>query len=158
MTMQSTRGGMANCEIRRAARRIKNFAGVFPANHNPLSLIKTFPCSFIINSRSISPHSGHWLAFYLISPSSLEFFDSLAQPLAHYPIIASYFSNFITRLSNTRVVLQSSESSLCGEYCIAFLHLRSNRHLRFSSIISLLFKKTHSRESFVSRYRLLLNK
>ena len=147
--------GMKNLEIRRAARRIRNFVGVFPANLNPLHLIKSFPCSFIINSEPVSSHSGHWLAFYLLSPTRLEFFDSLSQPLNHYPLVASYFSLFSSILCNTTIALQSHKSSLCGEYCIAFLYLRSIQRLSFSHIIQLLYKKAHSRDSYVSRYRLL---
>ena len=155
MASSSRRGGMANLEIRRAARRIKNFVGVFPANQNPLTLIKSFPCSFIMNSQPVSSHSGHWLAFYIISSTRLEFFDSLSQPLIHYPLVASYFSHFSSILSNTSLLLQSPISSLCGEYCITFLYLRTIHHLSFSHIIKLLHKKAHSRDSFVSRFRLL---
>ena len=158
MTIKTAGGGMTNSELRSAMRGVKNFLGVIPANENPLPLIKNFPCCFIMNSNPVSARSGHWLAFYIISPTRLEFFDSLAQPLSHYSNLTSYFSRFSSVFANTRFVLQSSESSLCGEFCITFLHLRSNRHIRFTRIISFLFKKSHSRERFVSKYRLLINK
>ena len=154
----SRRGsGMANWEIRRAMRKLKNFVGAFPSNHNPIPLVKSFPCSFIMNSNPVS-NSGHWLAFYLISPTHLEFFDSLAHPLSHYFNLSCYFTQFTTIISNTRLVLQSRESSLCGEFCITFLHLRSRYHMHYSKIISLLHKKysnSFSRDTFVSRFGLL---
>ena len=147
---------MANWELRRAMRKIKNFVGAFPSNQNPIPLIKSFPCSFIMNSNPLS-NAGHWLAFYLVSPTHLEFFDSLALPLSHYYNLSGYFTQFTTIISNTRLVLQSRESSLCGEYCLAFLHLRSSKLIHFSRIISLLHKKysnSFSRDSFVSRFGL----
>lgn len=148
--------GLSNAQIGKAMRRVRNFLGVFSANQNPLILIKSFPCCFIMNTKP-APLSGHWLAFYLLSPTRLEFFDSLGFPLAHYAHLSSYFSQFISVHSNTNNILQSSNSSLCGEYCIAFLQLRSISHIQFTKIICLLSRKTNSlRDSYVSRFRLLL--
>ena len=151
--MATGMSGMANSQIRRAMRRVRNFLGVFAANENPLNRIKSFPCCFIMNSESIHT-DGHWLAFYLLSPRRLEFFDSLGFPLSHYSLVASYFTHFTSIIHSTSF-LQTSKSPLCGEYCIAFLHLRSIPHrLRFSHIISYLLHKNNSCDSFVSRFGL----
>ena len=151
--MATGSSGMANSQISKAMRRVRNFLGVFAANENPLILIKSFPCCFIMNSEPLHT-DGHWLAFYLLSPRRLEFFDSLGFPLSHYSLLARYFTHFTSSIHSSSV-LQSTKSPLCGEYCIAFLHLRSIPHpLRFSHIISYLLHKNNSRDSFVSRFGL----
>ena len=103
--------------------------------------------------------SGHWLAFYLVSPFQLEYFDSYGHHLSSYPLILNYFASLFTNLNYTfsNNKLQSLTSSVCGDYCITFLHLRI-RNYSFSQIINLFIKfpSIHSLDSFVHCYSLLI--
>ena len=146
---------MSNNELRSALHSYRQFIGVFSADSNPLPYVRSFPCCFIMNTSPIFiADVGHWLAFYFLSPTSLEFFDSLGQPLSSYPNLSTYFSH-ITHVSSNNLPLQSASSALCGDYCVTFLSLRMS-HLTFPHIITLLLNhKGNSREAFVRQVRLL---
>ena len=146
---------LSNLQISRCMRRFSQFLGVFPSNINPLHFISSFPCCFIMNSISQS-QGGHWLACYLISPHHLEFFDSLGNPLNSYIEISHYFSQINNIISN-KFILQTTMSTLCGDFAISFLSLRMSG-FSYSTIIHIFkkYSKGISRNSFVRRIRLLL--
>ena len=146
---------LSNLQISRSMRRFSQFLGVFPSNRNPLHFISSFPCCFIMNSLSQS-HGGHWLAFYLVSPNHLEFFDSLGKSLNSYIEISPYFSQIPNIISN-KFPLQTTMSTLCGDFAISFLSLRMSG-FSFSYIIHIFkrYSKGISRNTFIRRIRLLL--
>lgn len=132
------------------------FLGVFSVDINPLPLIRSFPCCFVMNTM---PHTerrgGHWLAFYLTNSNSIEFFDSLGGSLSSYPLISSYFSH-VPNISSNSVSLQAPDSAQCGDYCISFLYLRLvTSSFRAAIEIIKSYSKGYSRESFVRKLRLL---
>ena len=150
---------MSNHDIGKALSKYSSFLGVFAADINPLPLIRSFPCCFVMNTKSRTVKSGgHWLAFYLINPFSLEFFDSLGLSIQAYPYISTYFSH-INEIKDTRICFQAEQSNLCGDYCITFLSLRIYTNSFPSSVNIIKSKpKGNSRESFVRRFRLLNQK
>ena len=146
---------LSNLQISRSMRRFSQFLGVFPSNINPLLFISSYPCCFVMNSLSLS-HGGHWLAFYLISSNHLEFFDSLGNSLKSYIEISSYFSKIPHIISN-KFPLQTTMSTLCGDFAISFLTLRLSG-FSYSYIIRIFkhYSKGISRNTFIRRIRLLL--
>ena len=146
---------LSNIQISRTMRRFSQFLGVFPSKINPIHFISSFPCCFIMNSLSQS-HGGHWLAFYLISPHHLEFFDSLGNRLNSYIEISHYFSK-ISHIISNKFILQTTMSTLCGDFAISFLSLRMSG-FSYSYIIHIFknYSKGISRNTFVRRIRLLL--
>lgn len=96
--------------------RTANFLGVFARDEIPSI---TFPCCFVVNTDISCGIGEHWVAVWCEGRSGkIEFFDSLAKGASHYGIpIAPHVSNCIR--------LQSSVSSVCGQYCVYFLYLRS---------------------------------
>ena len=150
--------GMSNNDIIHSLNSYSQFLGVFPSDINPINIIKSYPTCFIMNTnpKSIS-NGGHWLAFYLTSPTKLEFFDSLGLQLHYYISLFHYFSNFSHIMAN-KIPLQSTNSSICGDYCVSFLSFRMN-HFSFNHIITIIskYQKCKSRDSFVRRIRFLFN-
>ena len=147
---------MSNHDIRLAMRTYHNFLGVFPSDINPCLMIHSFPTCFVMNTNPTSDVSGgHWVAFYLPSSRTLEFFDSLGRSLDSFPQLASYFAHFTHSIRSNSIPLQSN-SPVCGDYCITFLILRLSKH-SFSSSIHYIksHSKGNSRDSFVRRFRLL---
>lgn len=140
--------GLSNLEIHKTLSHFSSFLGVFPSDQNPFPLIRSYPCAFVMNTSPLhEKHGGHWLAFYMISPSHLQFFDSLGCKLTEYSQIARYFDNHIQKLdSNKTLQLQHPNSHLCGHYVIAFLSLRlALPKSSFTSIISYLRRIPQSR-------------
>jgi len=146
---------MSNHEIGSALSKYNSFLGVFSANINPIPLIRSYPCCFIMNTKPRSEaNGGHWLAFYLLSSNCLEFFDSLGLSLASYITIHHYFVNFNIIHSN-KFQLQLPSTSLCGDYCVTFITLRVATNSYPSSIeIIKSNSKGKVRDSFVRRVRL----
>ncbi len=150
---------MSNHEITQALSKYPSFIGVFPADINPLPRIRSFPACYIMNTKDRSKRvGGHWLAFYLRNPTSLEFFDSLGLSLSTYVSIANYFS-YLSNIKENITPLQLASSALCGDYCVTFLSLRitTNSYPATLQIISS-HPKGEARESFVRRLRLLNQK
>ncbi len=150
---------MSNHDIGKALCKFPYFHGVFSSDINPTPLIRSFPCCFVMNTKSRYMRSGgHWLAFYLITPNNLEFFDSLGLSIQSYPAISKYFSH-INHITYNNISLQANQSALCGDYCITFLSLRISTNSFPASIhIIKSHSKGNSRESFVRRFRLLNQK
>jgi len=150
---------MSNHNIGKALCKYPYFLGVFSSDVNPIPLIHSFPCCFVMNTKSRYTRSGgHWLAFYLANAYSLEFFDSLGLSIQSYPAITTHFSH-INNINYNKVSLQASQSALCGDYCITFLSLRISTN-SFPATIHIIksHSKGNSRESFVRRFRLLNQK
>ena len=146
---------LSNIQISRTMRRYTCFLGVFPSNINPLHFISSFPCCFVMNSLSFS-HGGNWLAFYLSSQNHLEFFDSLGKSLNSYIEIYRHFSQ-IPHITSNNLALQTTMSTLCGDFAISFLSLRLSG-FSYSYIIHIFkhYSKGISRNTFIRRIRLLM--
>lgn len=102
-----------------------NFLGVFPKDMLPsartLSHSK-YPLCYVVNTAPSTSSGEHWVAYYLTSPSSIEFFDSYGEPPSTYSLD---FHHSVTNYNSRR--LQSFSSTVCGHYCIMYLISRSRR-------------------------------
>ena len=107
------------------------FCGVFPGNKLPPVLLNEFitppintgatakSMCCILNTDPSFMDGTHWVALYREPYSPLEFFDSLGSPPSAYGF------HFPDSCQFNNQPLQSFTSSLCGEYCLLFLYLRS---------------------------------
>ena len=98
--------------------------GVFAADRLPLST-PSYPHGYIANTDVSSKPGQHWCAFYDDGKGHIDFFDSYGQPPAKNSV---WFTRWLHRRAKTLkindVQLQSDSSSICGLYCILFLHQR----------------------------------
>ena len=94
-------------------------------------------CCFILNTHPSDQPGEHWLAFlFNANTRKLEYFDSFGLSLAMYSAVnAALLSNQLLPLcvrANSQGMLQSLSSTVCGHYCIAYLHWRAghtNAHI-----------------------------
>lgn len=97
----------------------KYFYGVFPSDKLPKIVPK--PCLIIVNNSTSKEKGEHWTCFYMSENSSKNYyFDSFGMK----PFMPSYQlflkTNCKSYMKNVKR-LQSSFSSVCGEYCLVFL-------------------------------------
>jgi len=103
---------------------------VFPANCIPSiqdAQKHAYDVCFIVNTDPHDQPGKHWLAFYYDSKKRvLEYFDSFGFPLKLYGTIKSNLSgrNLKIVAVNSRNCLQAVDSSVCGYYCVLYLHWR----------------------------------
>ena len=96
-----------------------NFLGVFAQDQVPLvDSSFSFPLCFVSNTHPSSKPGEHWVAFYYLSPSSAEFFDS-------YGMHPSLYGFSLAPMHMNHRSLQSLSSNVCGQYCIYYLYHRS---------------------------------
>lgn len=115
------------------ARRV--FIGCFPSDMIPLN--DRYPYAMVVNTDSSARKGRHWIAIYVPSPSTAEYFDSFGMEANKN--IKNYLKNFlIVRRSNK--MLQSIFTDVCGMYCIYFIIKRSTGESLYS-IVSHLHRK-----------------
>ena len=137
--------------------------GVFPANLIP-SLqdlqLRTYDVCFIVNTDPHDQPGKHWLAFYYDSKNRvLEYFDSFGFPLKLYGTVKSTLS--VRKLKivdiNSRNCLQAAESSVCGYYCVLYLHWRMKSKSALSKLEKLGKTPSQRDEKAVDRLHKLMH-
>lgn len=108
----------------------REFIGVCASDQICNLKLHQFPCYFIINIAESSISNGHWIAIR-ISKSHVEIFDSLGCNPAnwgHYPrTLLSFLQCYsYSHKFELSPVLQSSQSNMCGLYCVFFIVYRCN--------------------------------
>lgn len=115
----------------------KCFLGVFSSNNIPkLQKVKKYPHCFVANTDKSGNIGEHWVAFFVNSSTSCEYFDSLGDKPNED--ISSYLRQFNNILINNKV-LQLPFSDACGHYCVYFLISRCSG-TPYCTIIDTLFK------------------
>ena len=98
--------------------------GLFAADQMP-TVIPSLPCGFIANTDISSKPGRHWVAFFINDNNVVECFDSYGQQPGVYNAM---FISWIQRQARAVLVygqrLQSDYSSVCGLYCVYYLHQR----------------------------------
>ena len=133
---QKTYKGAKKSQINRILSCSPNFIGCFAENELSDLVITSFPCSLIINLDHDKLPGSHWIALH-ITKNCLEIWDTLGFRILHWPRIPCTLLNFLHRMvSNRRLIIskriQSSQSILCGYFCIYFVICRS--FLSFQSL------------------------
>lgn len=98
--------------------------GVFAADRLPTELPLT-PFGFIANTDIHSKPGKHWCAFYGQLGRRIDFFDTYArEPCRNSPYFRRWLDAHAMTVQTNRVQIQSDTSTLCGLYCVLFLHQR----------------------------------
>ncbi len=93
------------------------FLGVFSADQLPN--IEYRPSAFVANTDPSTSPGEHWVAFFI--DKETEYFDSYGLP--PFPVFENYLSRLGKYIFND-VTLQDFDTTVCGQYCIFFLHYR----------------------------------
>ena len=98
----------------------KYYSGCFPCDRIPR--LKVFPHCMIVNTDPEGCQGSHWIAIYVPSFHTAEYYDSLGDwPAPSH--IHEFLSLFKTVVFNP-IALQSDRASTCGMHAIYFLHNR----------------------------------
>lgn len=112
------------------------FTDVLPSDRLP-SQIKKRPRGFIIN---VDPSDGpgtHWVAAYITSEETGEFFDSYGQrPDVYSRNIQTFLQDHSSTFTWNEKTLQSPWSRVCGQYCL-FYALHRSRNIPMSTIVNM---------------------
>ena len=123
------------------------FQGVYPSDKLRTNVL-SYPALFIANVDTSDKPGTRWVAFYFTKEREGEFFDSYALPLSNY---TGTFSSFLNNNSNSwkfnSKTLQSTDSKVCGHYCLYFALFRS-RQVSMSTIVNR-FSSNKSRMIFL---------
>jgi hypothetical protein len=111
-----------------------NFLGVFPLDLIPTTAAITYPCSLVVNTKPHNHPGEHWIAIAKNQYNETVFFDSYGSPPFNLPEVGVVLSDDWTYNNTT---LQSTFTTVCGEYCIFFL-LHYTRGYTLDQIVHLL--------------------
>ena len=103
----------------------ENFKGVYALDTLPKIFTK-HPVSLVVNTDPVTKPGTHWLALYMATPHSCEYFDSYGLPPFLLPIM-----RLMQKYKNVyfnKTTVQSPMSDACGEFCICFILARSVGH------------------------------
>lgn len=119
--------------------------GVYPRDLLPRSV--TTPTAIVVNTDPHTRPGTHWTAIYISEDRVADFFDSYGRP----PNSTS--KDFIQRNSRasrfSTVSLQSSTSTVCGQYCVIFLLFRS-RGVSMDHFLNIFTKSTVYNDTIIS--------
>lgn len=95
------------------------FVSVHAADCLPERERRRKPCAYVVNTDEISGPGKHWVCIYFPKSKPVEYFDSFGL----YP--KKYFIEFMKNdfLFHSNF-LQQVNSTVCGQYCIAYIYLR----------------------------------
>ena len=141
---------MNGAQIETALRQDKfasqSFVGVFAADRLP---VKEFPGSYVINTDETGQHGQHWVAFYTVD-DTIECFDSFGKNPGVYSV---HIKNWLGDMYQVVQcdTLQSEHSTVCGQYCMFFLLLRSYG-FSYEDVISAFTSDTVISDKFVCKF------
>ena len=121
-----------------------------------------FPLYLVVNDEPNGWPGQHWVALYIKKPASrMEFFCSYGLGIDNYP---HHFKKFAQRLK-CRVIenhtrLQSSNSNVCGQFCIYFLYMKmrgcsckfSNNRNKNDQVVKKFVKSLHFIQFFNKKH------
>lgn len=116
------------CAIRCDDEMMHKIIGVYAADEIPRTL-HTLPYGFIVNTDPHNLPGKHWIACFINENNILEVFDSFGcLPKKLSPHIEKYVHSFQRYWVNNKR-LQSSDTRVCGEYCLFYLMCRCRKQL-----------------------------
>ena len=125
---EKTRKGAKKSKINEILSCTPQFTGCFAENELAGLTLTSFPCALIVNLDHQSLPGSHWVALY-ITKESIEIWDTLGFRILDWPRIPCTLLRFLHRqLLSRRVIvskrIQSTQSVLCGFFCIFFIICR----------------------------------
>lgn len=136
------------------------FQGVFPSDQLPEKMTQ-YPACFVCNVDPSEKPGSHWVAFYLPSSDSVEFFDSYGNAPTFFQGPISDFTYTFSDVMYNPLSLQSHVTAVCGQFCVYFLYARC-RDKSLKTIVSQFVAKNvcndHRVYNFVAkRFRVFAN-
>jgi len=120
----------------------EHFRGIFARDQVPRCLM---PGYFLWNTDLYSGKGVHWVCVYVSPTQEVEFFDSFAKPPQFYGWDISQDVKY------NKKPLQSTDSDVCGMFCIFYLYFRC-RGLSMDSIIANFGQNTRENDTFVLQF------
>jgi hypothetical protein len=112
----------------------RKFIGVYPSDRIPL--VKRYPHCLIINTAKEGTRGEHWIACYVTSKRSIEYFDSFGE--LPNPDLSTYLDNFHS-VQISRKIIQFPTADTCGHFCIYFLVSRCSG-IPYCDVMDTLYK------------------
>lgn len=90
---------------------------------------------FLANTDLSNEPGEHWVAFFVVSNCTLEFFDSYGEhPYTYFPHLQ--LTTHFTNLLYNNQKLQKLNSTVCAHYCLYYLYLRVVMNKSLHSIVN----------------------
>lgn len=129
---------MLSTEIESKLKNIRNFIGVFSRDTLPGTPVNLYPHSLVANTDTKDKSGTHWICFFFDENGHGTYFDSYALgPFCRE--FESYLRiNSKTGYSWNKVPLQCDTCVSCGQYCCAYIILRTAgiSHMNFMRLFS----------------------
>ena len=84
-------------------------------------VVTTYPSAFVCNTHNSDQPGEHWVAMYVDQRG--DYFDPYGQKPQHIEF-TNFMNEHCSEWSNNDSTLQSPMSTVCGQYCVAFLMFR----------------------------------
>ena len=115
---------MLSTEIADKLKNLKYFLGVFARDTLPAPSQK-FPLSLVANTDTHDQPGTHWVCIYIDENGEGEYFDSYGLRPLQAEFINYLYENCENGFSWNKITLQCTTCVTCGEYCCAYLLLRT---------------------------------
>lgn len=122
------------------------FAGVFAIDTLPAVPRKIRPAAYIVNTDKSYQSGEHWICVYFPISSSAEYFDSFGMEAN---LIFEQFMGGVYRKHET--FLQNPLSTVCGQYCIAYIFMRYVCRKTMEDII-LFFHRMYDSDKIINTF------
>ena len=86
-------------------------------------IVDTYPAAIVCNTHDSGRPGEHWVAMYVDTERRGDYFDSYGLQPQHVGFVDFMTEHCSTWSTNERT-LQSPLSTVCGQYCVAFLMFR----------------------------------
>lgn len=120
--------------VKKDAKLAENFIGIFSCDTLPKHISKR-PCALIVNTQPSHMSGEHWVCMYFDVYNNVDYFDSFGL-LPFVPEIEAFVLNNSKHQYYNLRRLQSSDSSVCGLYCLYFLYFKMRR-VKVSTILDI---------------------
>jgi hypothetical protein len=100
------------------------FKGTFAINQIPTVYTLDPPFALVLNMDAYPSKGSHWVAMYCNNKESVEYFDSGGMPPPNHDNLDLILNRYNNNVVYNPKRLQSSCTSVCGEYCILYLICR----------------------------------
>ena len=117
---------MLSSEINEIMKTDSTFLGCYPKDRLPQIESITFPKKLILNTGRASSAGEHWVAL-ILTRKICFYFDSFGLEIIDRNIL-EYLQTHYRKYTFNNICIQDPHSSKCGEFCIGFLKLVSNRN------------------------------
>ena len=87
-------------------------------------IIDTYPGAIVCNTHDADQPGEHWIAMYVDTKGYGDYFDPYGLEPQHIEFM-NFMNEHCSEWAPNDRTLQSPMSTVCGQYCVAFLLLRS---------------------------------